>query len=160
MSAAARRPSAAAAAPLPGCRVWALASLAVLVTASAAAQEVPGLVTRVMSGDRLEFRSPNSRIPVQLADVAAPRTGEPLADASRSALADLCYSQAATLAETGTATDGTTLGHVTCAGRNAAQEQVRRGMATVRPEILAKDSVMQDALNQAKRARRGLWADR
>ena len=143
-------------------RVFAMSAIAVataLNPLAASAQELPGLVVRVISGDHVVFRAPTQEMTVELADVVAPSQRGPLIEASRSRLAQLCLGKAATLRQTGTATDGAVVGHLSCAGKDAALEQVRMGMARVRAKLLAEDTLMHEALSEAKSARRGVWAD-
>jgi endonuclease YncB( thermonuclease family) len=124
------------------------------------AQERFGVVTHVAAGDRLTLKTHDRTLDVVLAQIDAPHAGEPLAAASRESLEDICYGAAATLIETGTALDGATIGKVSCAGVRADEEQVRRGMARVRPTFLELNSILREAQQRAQVASLGIWRQR
>jgi micrococcal nuclease len=120
--------------------------------------EIPGVVIKVTSGDRLVLDTGNQRFNVTLAEITAPPAPTPLGARARASLASLCYGQAATLAITGTAEDGSTIGQVSCAGRDAAEEQVRGGLARLKEPFLKLDSLLGAAEQNARTSRLGLWA--
>ena len=62
----------------------------------------------------------NQHFNVTLSEITAPPAQTPLGARASASLASLCYGEAATLAITGTAEDGSTIGQVSCAGRDAA----------------------------------------
>jgi endonuclease YncB( thermonuclease family) len=129
-----------------------------LVTLESVAAEVPGVVIKVTSGDRLVLDTGNQRFNVTLSEITAPAAQTPLGGDARAALASLCYGQSATLAITGTAEDGSTIGQVSCAGRDAAEEQVRRGLAKLKTPFTKLDSLLGAAEQNARTSRLGLWA--
>ena len=120
--------------------------------------EIPGVVMKVTSGDRLVLDTGNQRFNVTLAEITAPPAQTPLGAQARASLASLCYGQAATLAITGTAEDGSTIGQVSCAGRDAAEEQVRGGLARLKQPFAKLDSLLGVAEQNARTSRLGLWA--
>jgi micrococcal nuclease len=120
--------------------------------------EIPGVVIKVTSGDRLVLDTGNQRFNVTLAEITAPPAETPLGARARASLASLCYGQAATLAITGTAEDGSTIGQVSCAGRDAAEEQVRGGLARLKQPFAKLDSRLGAAEQNARTSRLGLWA--
>jgi micrococcal nuclease len=120
--------------------------------------EIPGVVIRVTSGDRLVLDTGNQRFNVTVSEITAPPAQTPLGARARASLASLCYGQAATLAITGTAEDGSTIGQVSCAGRDAAEEQVRGGFAKLKQPFAKFDSLLGAAEQNARTSRLGLWA--
>ena len=137
----------------------AFAVVLALTCVTAAAAEITGVVMKVTSGDTLLFDTGRERFNVKLAEVTAPPAQTALADRSRASLASLCYAQGATLVVTGTALDGGTIGNVSCAGRDAAQEQVRRGFAKLNEPFAHADSLLSSAEREARSSRMGVWAD-
>jgi endonuclease YncB( thermonuclease family) len=101
----------------------------------------------------------NQRFNITLSEITAPPAQTPLGAQARASLARLCYGQAATLAITGTGEDGSTMGQVSCAGRDAAQEQVRAGLAKVKGPFSKLDSLLGAAEQNARTSRLGLWAE-
>jgi endonuclease YncB( thermonuclease family) len=120
--------------------------------------EIYGVVVRVPAGDRLVLYTGNQHLNVQLAQVTAPAVQSALGARARESLASLCYGQAATLVVTGTAENGHTIGQVSCAGRDAAAEQVRSGLAEVKKPFDRVDSMLRAAESDARAARAGMWA--
>lgn len=135
-----------------------IGSLAVACT-PVYAQEIFGVVSAVHSGDRLVLSAVDRTIDVQLAQIAAPAHGVPLAAQSRESLADICYGKAATLMVTGTALNGDTIGKVSCGGVPANEEQVRRGMARVEQPYRELNSLLRDAEREAVDAAVGMWRE-
>jgi micrococcal nuclease len=120
--------------------------------------EIPGVVIKVTSGDRLVLDTGNQRFNVTLSEITAPPAQTPLGAEAHASLARLCYGQAATLAITGTAEDGSTIGQVSCAGRDAAEEQLRDGLAKLKEPFPKLDLLLGAAEQNARRSRLGLWA--
>ncbi|HEY0338889.1 MAG TPA: thermonuclease family protein [Burkholderiales bacterium] len=133
--------------------------LAALACLGATPAEIAGVVVNVTSGDRLVLDTGNHRFNITLSEITAPPAQTPLGAQARASLARLCYGQAATLAITGTAEDGSTMGQVSCAGRDAAQEQVRAGLAKVKGPFSKLDSLLGAAEQNARTSRLGLWAE-
>ena len=129
-----------------------------LVCTAAWPQEIRGVVSGVVSGDRVVLRTVDRTIDVKLAQIEAPPRDSLLGAASRRSLQELCYGKAATLMETGTALDGSTIGKLSCAGIRADEEQVRRGLTSITPRVAEFNSVLRNAQMTARNARRGLWA--
>jgi endonuclease YncB( thermonuclease family) len=129
-----------------------------LACLGAASSEILGVVVSVASGDRLVFDTGRERLRVTLARVTAPAGDTTVGARSRAALTQLCYGEAATLVITGTALDGATIGQVSCAGRDAAREQLRRGLARLNPPYEKLDSVLGTAELEARAEQTGIWA--
>jgi endonuclease YncB( thermonuclease family) len=123
----------------------------------ATSAEIPGVVVRVPAGDRVVLSTGNQHLNVELAQVTAPPVQTALGARARESLASLCYGQAATLVITGTAENGHTIGQLSCAGRDAAAEQVRRGLTEIKKPFDRVDSILRAAENGARAARAGMW---
>jgi len=137
-----------------------VAAVLVLVSLGVAAADadIPGVVVRVQSGDRLVLDTGRERFNITLAGISAPAMDTPLGARSRDALARLCHGEAATLVITGTALDGSRIGQVSCAGRDAAVEQLRRGLAKLNPPFSEIDSILSAAQHEARAEQAGIWA--
>ena len=136
----------------------AVAIVLALACVGAGAAEITGVVMQVTSEDRLVLDTGNQRFNVTLAEITALPAQTPLGARARASLASLCYGQAATLAITGTAEDGRTIGQVSCAGRDAAEEQVRGGLAKLKEPFPKLDTLLGAAQANARTSRLGLWA--
>jgi endonuclease YncB( thermonuclease family) len=125
---------------------------------SVAAEDVPGVIVRVPNGNNVVLYTGARHVNVTLAKTTAPEMQTPFGPRARDALARLCYGASATLVPTGTAEDGSTLGHVSCGGRDAAEELVRLGLAKVNQPYAKFDSLLIAAEHDARAARAGVWA--
>jgi endonuclease YncB( thermonuclease family) len=96
---------------------------------------------------------------VRLDAVDAPERGQAFGKRSQQALAQLCASKDARVAERGKDRYRRTIGIVTCAGMEANSEQVRRGMAWVFVKYAAPGSPLYALEANAKAKRAGLWSD-
>jgi endonuclease YncB( thermonuclease family) len=125
---------------------------------TAAAADVPGVIVRVPSGSQLVLYTGDRHVNVRLAKVTAPPFQEALGKRAQEALARLCRGSSATLVPTGTAPDGSTIGQVSCSGRDAAEELVRLGLAKVNEPYVKSDSLLSAAEENARASRAGVWA--
>jgi micrococcal nuclease len=144
-------------------RPWMNRAVAALVLAVssglATAQEQFGIVTAVRSGDRVVLSTAERTVDVVLAQIRAPSLNEALGLDSQLSLAEICFRKAATLIETGTAPDGSTIGKLSCGGVSAQEAQVIRGLARLKPSSDEIDSALQNAQSAARRAQVGIWND-
>lgn len=128
---------------------------------SARAQEVSGRVVSVVAGDALTVRFPSGlRVEILLADIAAPKTGQPYGARSRRSLTELCQGKSAIIADQGANAEGQLAARVMCAGIDASGEQVRRGMAWVDRRYADPTSGLFRLEADAREHRRGLWRRR
>ena len=117
------------------------------------------LVVAVTDGDTIRVRCMDSgQIRVRLVGIDAPERGQAFGSRSRQALNSLCYRKRAEIRSTGYDKFGRMLGYVRCAGKDANASQVRSGMAWV--DRYATDRNLHRLQWEARRARRGLWADK
>lgn len=121
------------------------------------------LVVGISDGDTLTVRCgpPGEPQPrqVRIHAIDAPERYQPLSDTARSSLANLCLHAQVRIQPMATDDYGRSVAQVQCRGVDVAAHQVGAGLAWVytryaqaRPDLLA----LQD---QARLARRGLWAD-
>lgn len=121
------------------------------------------VVVGISDGDTLTARCDGAgTIKVRLAEVDAPEHGQPFGERSKQALAALCWHQHADVqpiaANGGLDRYGRTVAHVTCSGTDANAAQVRAGMAWVFDRYVT-DHLLYRLQEDARAARRGLWAD-
>lgn len=130
----------------------------VLLFAHCAYAETSGKVIGIADGDTLTVLAERQQIKVRLAEIDAPEKGQAFGNRSKQSLSVLCHGKQARLDDKGKDRYGRTLARVYCDGTDANAEQVRRGMAWVYDRYVTDRSlyVLQD---EAKAARRGLWAD-
>jgi endonuclease YncB( thermonuclease family) len=99
------------------------------------------------------------QIRVRLVEIDAPERKQAFGARSRQSLSDLCGRKTATVKWSEMDRYGRVLGRVFCGGIDANAEQVRRGMAWVYDRYV-KDRSLYALQDEAKVARRGLWADK
>jgi endonuclease YncB( thermonuclease family) len=118
-------------------------------------------VVGISDGDTLRARCSARRsatLAVRLAEIDAPEKGQRYGRQSRQHLVSLCLRDHAQVQPTATDRYGRTVAHVRCRGVDAGTEQVRAGMAWVYDRY-ATTSALFALEAQARRERRGLWAD-
>jgi len=131
--------------------------LAVLAVPGATLADFSGQVVAVQDGDTLTVQAGSRQTRVRLDSIDAPEMSQAFGKPAKDSLAELCLSRPAFVREHGKDRNGRTIGRVTCAGRDANLEQVRRGMAWVFDRYVTDYSLyaQQDA---ARLSRRGLWS--
>ena len=129
--------------------------LALARTASAA---VPATVVKVDDGDTLTVVVDGRPVTIDLSDIDAPERGDAFAERARQSLTDLCEHRQVLLHDIQIGKVPRSLAHVRCAGFEASNEQVRRGMARVVASDLPGGSPLPQLEAEAQAARRGLWA--
>jgi len=110
---------------------WILGLCLALVLTPSTAATLAGRVVAVADGDTLIILVGQQQIKVRLADIDAPERGQAFGARARQSLIELCHRQRATVADRGRDRYGRSIARVTCAGKDANAEQVRRGMAWV-----------------------------
>ena len=132
---------------------------AILFGQAAVAGELVGLVVSVQDGDTLTVHVSHEMVRIRLVDIDAPEKKQPFGNRSRQSLGAICHGKKARVVDRGLDRYGRTLGQVTCAGVDANEEQVRRGMAWVYVKYAPKDSPLYGVEAEARLQRRGLWQD-
>jgi endonuclease YncB( thermonuclease family) len=113
----------------------------------------------IQDGDTLTMLVSRKQIKVRLVDIDAPERKQPFGTRSRQSLFEICGGKSARFDDRGEDRYGRTLGQVACAGVDANEEQVRRGMAWVFERYAPKDSPLYALQAEARAAKRGLWQD-
>ena len=117
-------------------------------------------VVSVHDGDTLTVLIEHKQVKVRLLDIDAPELGQPFGRNSKQSLSDLCFGKLAALDTRGQDRYKRTLAQVTCDGRDANAEQVRRGYAWTYTRYVPAGSPLYAIQNEARAAHRGLWAER
>jgi endonuclease YncB( thermonuclease family) len=117
-----------------------------------------GRIAHVVDGDTVDVLTSRARIRVRLAEIDAPEQGQPYGHRSRQSLIQICGGELATIEEHGKDSSGRTVARVVCGRTDANAEQVRRGMAVVFDHYSSPASPLHKIQDEARRARRGLWA--
>jgi len=116
-------------------------------------------VVAIHDGDTLTVLRDQEQIKVRLSEIDAPETGQAFGNRSKQSLAEICFNKPARLEVKGEDRYGRTLARVHCDGVDANAEQVRQGLAWVYRKYAPKDSPLYAVEEEAKAAKRGLWAD-
>ncbi|MDR2614047.1 MAG: thermonuclease family protein [Candidatus Accumulibacter sp.] len=129
-----------------------------LLSCGTSAQALSCRVVGVSDGDTLSAVCGNRRrIKVRLAGIDAPELRQPYGHAAKRALVSLCLRKTAKISIQDTDAYGRAVGRVFCAGRDANALQVKSGLAWAYRRYLQTPYLL-DLENEARRARRGLWA--
>lgn len=150
--------------PRPSMQIAVVAFLLLAHTAAIAAMgddghELQGQVTAVHDGDTFELRTgARTRIRIRLADIDAPELAQANGQASRSNLEKLVGGQFVTVANLEPDRYGRTVGKVLSAGLDVNLAQIQAGYAWAYIKFDPPMSYIV-AENDARRTKRGLWAD-
>jgi len=137
-----------------------MALLSALAMTCAFAETISGTVTKVIDGDTLVVRdAAKKRHTVRLAEIDAPEPKQPFYAESGRSLAELCHRKAATVEWSARDEGQRYIGYVTCAGKDANAEQLKRGMAWASPRSTKPTSGLYELETYARLRRIGLWAD-
>ena len=123
-----------------------------------------GRVVRVADGDTVTVLREHAdgrkeQVRVRLSSIDAPERRQAYGTRSREHLANLVFDRQVRIEEQGSDRYGRVIGVVHVGQRNANQEMVHAGMAWAYRQYL-NDSTMLRLETGAKRAGRGLWADK
>ena len=112
----------------------------------------------VTDGDTVTVLRGREQVKVRLAEIDAPERKQPFGQRSRQSLAEMVFRQDVLVIEQGKDRYGRSVGRLQLGSLDANAEQVRRGMAWVFDRYV-KDRSLYDLQNEARQAKRGLWAD-
>ena len=125
----------------------------------AQASQLKGKVVSIADGDTLTILQQNkTQKRIRLGEIDAPESKQAFGQRSKESLIQICGGQNAVVQVQDIDRYGRVVGRVSCNGVDANVEQLRRGMAWVY-DSYAKDKSLYDVQSQAKKARKGLWAD-
>ena len=133
--------------------------LPLLLSASPALADIRGKVVSIQDGDTLTVVIDRRQVKVRLTDIDAPELRQPFGTRSRQSLSEMCFGKLASLDVRGQDRYQRSLAQVTCDGKDANAEQVRRGYAWTYVRYARQGSPLYSLEQEAKTARRGLWAD-
>lgn len=140
--------------------VWLYWFLAILAGPLVAA-EYTGKVVGVSDGDTLTLLVPDGtsfkQVKVRLGEIDTPESRQPYGERAKQALSDLAYNQQARVVVQDTDKYGRTVGRVYVGGVDVNAEMVKQGAAWAYRQYL-KDQSLLALKQQAKAAKRGLWA--
>ncbi len=142
-----------------------LIALLLCAAASPAAADLSCKVVGVADGDTITaLCQGNEQVKVRLAEIDAPEKAQPFGAKSKQLLSGLCFGKQARISPQGRDRYGRTIGRIYCftpgvkTGIDANAEQIRRGMAWVFDRYVT-DRDLYRIQDDARDARRGLWAD-
>jgi len=130
-----------------------------LLAAQSVLADFSAKVVGVSDGDTITVLKDREQVKVRLVEIDAPEKGQAFGNRSKQALSALCFNKQARLEDKGKDRYGRTLARVYCDGIDANAGQVRQGLAWVYRKYAPKDSPLYAVEDEAKAARRGLWAD-
>ena len=134
--------------------------LAAVTSPTALAESISGTVVTIIDGDTLVVQDKEKkRHAVRLADIDAPEPKQPFFMQSARSLAALCHRKTAQVEWSERDSRKRAIGYVTCEGKDANAEQLRRGMAWASPRATRPTSGMYELETYARLRRVGLWAD-
>lgn len=131
---------------------------------SSFAYTLSGKVIRVLDGDTVDILSVGQSFRVRLAEIDAPEishgrdSGQSFGQKSRQSLSNMIAGKTVNVVYTDVDKYGRAIGTVYCDNINVNASQVLYGMAWVYRRYSHSDTLLR-LENEAKRARRGLWAD-
>jgi endonuclease YncB( thermonuclease family) len=132
--------------------------LSIVVVPCAFADTITGTVVNVIDGDTLVVQdAANKRYTIRLADIDAPESSQPFWLQSSRSLAALCNRSSAQVEWTERDARKRYVGHVTCAGKDASAEQLKRGMARVSTKSTNPTSGLYELEGYARARGIGLW---
>jgi endonuclease YncB( thermonuclease family) len=137
-----------------------MALLIGLAVTSVFAETLSGTVTKVIDGDTLVVQdAANKRHTVRLAEIDAPEPKQRFYVRASRSLKELCYRKEAQVEWSERDEKKRYIGYVTCAGKDANAEQLKRGMAWASPRATKPTSALYELESYARLRRIGLWAD-
>lgn len=134
--------------------------LALLALRCATAETLSGTVVNVIDGDTLVVQDEaKKKHTIRLAEIDAPERRQPRWRESAVSLARFCFKKEARVEWTERDEKKRPVGYVTCAGKDANAEQLRRGMAWGSPKGARPTSGLLELEAYARLRKIGLWAD-
>ena len=146
--------------PYPLSRPFALLAL-LLLAAPLPAAEYAGKIVSIGDGDTMTLLVPDGasfkQVKVRLGEIDTPESKQPFGERAKQTLSDLAYNKQARVVVQDTDRYGRTVGRVYVGNLDVNAEMIGRGAAWVYRDY-AKDPSLYRLENEAKAAKRGLWA--
>jgi endonuclease YncB( thermonuclease family) len=141
--------------------IKAVASLLALlmVVAPAMAAEFKGQVIRVLDGDTIEVLHEEKPERIRLYGIDCPEKGQAFGQKAKQATSSLLFGKDVRIESHGRDKHGRTLGTVFDGELNVNQDLVKEGWCWWFRKFVPKDRVLQQFEQEAKDAKKGLWAD-
>lgn len=130
----------------------------ILSLALLTAADLEGKVVAITDGDTLTVLVGTDQVKVRLDGIDAPERRQAFGTQARDKLAELCFGKPVLVRAGSKDRYGRTLGTVIVAGVNANLEMVNTGLAWHYKQY-SKDAELSRAEADARKAKRGLWAD-
>lgn len=124
------------------------------------AETIEGRVVGVSDGDTLTVLDVgNTQFKIRLAAIDAPEKAQAFGQRGKEKLSDICYGKQASVTVVDTDRYGRTVGEITCEGDNANEAMIKSGLAWVYRKYAKGYGHLYAFEEEAKAAKRGLWAD-
>lgn len=137
-----------------------LLALTLTVSIATHAETIEGRVVGVSDGDTLTMLDAgNTQFKIRLAAIDAPEKAQAFGQRGKEKLSDICYGKQATVNVKSTDRYGRSVGDVDCAGINANEIMIQSGLAWVYRKYAKGYGHLYAFEDEAKTAKRGLWAD-
>jgi micrococcal nuclease len=136
-----------------------LAIATTVVAASPPAQTLTGKVVSIADGDTLTLLVGKTQVRVRLEGIDTPERAQPFGRKAGQALAKKVFGKVVQVDDFGKDRYGRTLGIVRLDKSNVNLELVREGWAWWYRKYAAKNKELAAAEAEARKAKRGLWAD-
>jgi len=123
-------------------------------------ETINGRVVGISDGDTLTILDArNTQFKIRLAAIDAPEKAQPFGQRGKQKLSDICYGKNAIVRVLSTDRYGRSVGNVDCAGINANEAMIQSGLAWVYRKYDKGHVYLYEFEEEAKNAKRGLWAD-
>jgi micrococcal nuclease len=124
------------------------------------AETIEGRVVGVSDGDTLTMLDAgNTQFKIRLAAIDAPEKVQAFGQRGKEQLSDICYGKQASVTVVDTDRYGRTVGEVVCDGTYANEAMIKSGLAWVYRKYAKGYGHLYAFEDEAKTAKRGLWAD-
>lgn len=123
-------------------------------------ETIAGRVVGVSDGDTLTILDgSNTQYKIRLAAIDAPEKAQPFGQRGKQKLSEICFGKNASVIVVSTDRYGRSVGDVDCAGINANEAMIQSGLAWVYRKYDKGHEHLYSLEEEAKNAKRGLWAD-
>jgi micrococcal nuclease len=124
------------------------------------AEDFSGRVVRVIDGDSIEVMHEGRAEQVRLSGIDCPEMGQPFGKRAKQFTSQLAFGKEVAVKVAGYDRYDRTLGEITLSdGKSLNRELVRAGYAWWYRRYAPTDKVLEKLENEAREAKRGLWAD-